>query len=96
MPGLGQMNEAELIAQLHQLADACARLDQRIAHAVQRQRFARDPREAAEAAGEEQTLLVEMNNRLMDRMRATEGHLMRVRGQLRPLRPQEPLIDWAP
>lgn len=92
MPGLGQMTEAELIAQLHQLADACARLDQRIAHAVQRQRFARDPREAAEAAGEEQTLLVEMN-RLMDRMRATEGHLMRVRGQLRPLWIQERLID---
>jgi hypothetical protein len=32
-----------------------------------------------QAAREEQTLLTEMS-RLMDRMRATEGHLRRVRG----------------
>jgi hypothetical protein len=32
--------------------------------------------------------LVEMS-RLMDRRRAIEGHLMRVRGQLRPLRRYE-------
>jgi hypothetical protein len=44
-----------------------------------------------QAAREEQTLLTEMS-RLMDRMRATEGHLRRVRGQLRPLQPHDTLV----
>jgi hypothetical protein len=40
------------------------------------------------AARDEQTLLAELN-RLMDRRRAVEGHLMRVRGQLPPLKRDE-------
>jgi len=44
--------------------------------------------EVTRAAQDEQTALVGMN-RLMDRRRAVEGHLMRVRGQLRPLKRDE-------
>ena len=42
-----------------------------------------DAQEVARAAPDAQTALAELN-RLMDRRRAVEGHLMRVRGQLRP------------
>jgi hypothetical protein len=86
MTGLDLMTERELLARLHQLADECESLDRRIAHARQRQRFSTNPREAAEALDEEKRLLVEMNW-LMDRRRAVEGHLLRVRGRLRPLEP---------
>jgi hypothetical protein len=92
MPSLDLMTESELIAQLHQLADDCARLDCRIAYALQRQKFAQNPGDAAEAKADEQAMLTEMS-RLMDRMRATEGHLMRVRGRLCPLHPHEPLVS---
>jgi hypothetical protein len=91
MPSLDLMTEPELIALLHQLADDCDKLDQRITSVIQRQRFAQSPRDAEQAAGEERTLLTEMS-RLMDRMRATEGHLRRVRGQLRPLQPHDTLV----
>ncbi len=91
MPSLDLMTEPELIALLHQLAADCDKLDQGITSVIQRQRFVQDSRDAAAAAGEERTLLAEMS-RLMDRMRATEGHLRRVRGQLRPLQPHGSLV----
>ena len=47
-----------------------------------------DSQEGIRAAQDEQALMADMN-RPMDRRRAVEGHLMRVRGQLRPLRLDE-------
>jgi hypothetical protein len=88
MVGLDQMSEPELIAELRRVAASCERLNQEVAQAAQRQRFRRDAREVARAAQDEQTILGELN-RLMDRRRAVEGHLMRVRGQLRPLKRDE-------
>lgn len=88
MPNLDQMNEQELVGELHSLASACERLNYEIACATQRQRFTRDSGEASRAAQEEQTLLAQMD-RLMIRRRAVEGHLLRVRGQLRPLKLEE-------
>ena len=85
MVGLDQMSEPELIAELRRIADACEKLNQEVAQAAQRQRFSRDAREVDQAARDEQILLAELN-RLMDHRRAVEGHLMRVRGQLRPLK----------
>lgn len=85
MSGLDLMNEQELIAELHRLAHECERLDFEVARVTQRQRFCNDGQDATRAAQDKQRLLVEMS-RLMDRRRAIEGHLMRVRGQLRPLR----------
>jgi hypothetical protein len=85
MPRLDQMHEQELITELLRLAAECERLDFEVAQASQRQRYCDDPRSVLKAAQKERDLLVEMN-RLMDRRRAVEGHLMRVRGQLRPLR----------
>ncbi|MFC1458071.1 hypothetical protein ACETIH_15405 [Microvirga arabica] len=82
------MREPELIAELRRVADACERLNQEVTRALERQRFSRDAREVAQAGRDEQTLLAELN-RLMDRRRAVEGHLMRVRGQLRPLNRDE-------
>jgi hypothetical protein len=82
---LDQMSEPELIAELHRVAVVCERLSREVAHATQRQRFSKDAREVAQAARDEQSFLAELN-RLMDRRRAVEGHLMRVRGQLRPLK----------
>src|SRR4051794_17872714 len=60
MPSLDLMTEPELIAHLHQLADDCDKLDQRITSMIQRQRFVQDPRDAA-AAGLERTLLADMS-----------------------------------
>ena len=88
MPSLDQMSEPELIAELHRVAAACERLNQEATRAIERQRFSRDTREVARAAQDEQAALAAMN-RLMDRRRAVEGHLMRVRGQLRPLKQDE-------
>jgi hypothetical protein len=85
MVGLNQMSEPELIAELRRVADVCERLNQEVVHAAQRQRFSRDARKVAQAARDEQSFLAELN-RLMDRRRAVEGHLMRVRGQLRSLK----------
>ncbi len=84
MLGLDQMTEQELLAGLYRLADACERFNREIALAAKRRQFSKDPIEGVWAAQDEQNLLVEMN-RLMDRRRAVEGHLMRVRGQLQPL-----------
>jgi hypothetical protein len=85
MPSLDQMHEQELVTELRRLAAECERLDVEVVQANQRQRYCDDPRSVLGAAQKERALLVEMN-RLMDRRRAVEGHLMRVRGQLRPLR----------
>jgi hypothetical protein len=85
MPSLDQMHEQELVTELRRLAAECERLDVEVVQANQRQRYCDDPRSVLRAAQKERALLVEMN-RLMDRRRAVEGHLMRVRGQLRPLR----------
>ncbi len=84
MVGLDQMSELDLIAELHRVAAACERLSQEVAHTTHRQRFSSDAREVAQASRDEQSLLAELN-RLMDRRRAVEGHLMRVRGRFRPL-----------
>jgi predicted nucleic acid-binding Zn-ribbon protein len=85
MVGLDQMSEPELLAELRRVADACERLSQEVAHATHRQRFSGDAGEIAQASRDEQSLLAELS-RLMDRRRAVEGHLMRVREQLRPLK----------
>jgi hypothetical protein len=75
MASLDLMNEPELIAELHRLADACDRLNPAVVRAAQRQRFGTDPDEVAWAAHDEQALVAGMN-RLMDRRRAVEGHLL--------------------
>jgi hypothetical protein len=85
MPSLGQISEPELLAELQHVANACEKLNQEVLRAAQRQRFSKDDREIAQAAHDRQSLLADMN-RLMDRRRAVEGHLMRIRGQLRPLK----------
>ncbi|WP_445503031.1 hypothetical protein [Microvirga sp. G4-2] len=84
MTSLERMTEQELVAHLCQLADECDRLGRELARTEQRQRFSKDAQDVARAAQDGQGLLTRMN-RLMDRMRAAEGHLMRIRGQLRPL-----------
>jgi hypothetical protein len=81
MVGMDQMSELDVIAELRRVIDACERLNRHVALAAQRRRFISDAQEVARDA---QTALAELN-RLMDRRRAVEGHLMRVRGQLRPL-----------
>jgi hypothetical protein len=88
LPGLDQMSEQDLIAELHRVADACERLDQEVTRAAQWQRFCNGAHEASRGAQKGQILLAEMS-RLMDRRRAIEGYLMRVRGQLRPLKQDE-------
>lgn len=85
MPSLDQMSELELMVELRHVADACERLNQEANRATERQRFSRDAGEVAQAAQDELNALVLMS-RLMDRRRAVEGHLMRVRGQLQPLK----------
>jgi len=85
MVGLDQISELELMVELRRVADACERLTQDASRATERQRFSRDPREVAQAAQDEQAFLAQMS-RLMDRRRAVEGHLMRVRGQLQLLK----------
>ena len=85
MPSLDQMHEQELVTELLRLAAECERLAFEVAQASQRQRYCDDPRSVLRAAQKERALLAEMN-RLMDRRRAVEGHLVRVRGQLRSLR----------
>ena len=92
MPALNQMSEHELIAELHRLADACERLNREFARAAQRQRFSIDAQAIALATHDAQTLLAEMNQ-LMDRRRAVEGHLMRVRGQTWPLKVYEQILS---
>jgi hypothetical protein len=90
MSSLERMTEQELVAHLCQLADECDRLGQELARTAQRQRFSKDAQDIAGAARDERMLLARMN-RIMDRMRAAEGHLMRIRGQLRPLQLHEAL-----
>ena len=88
MAGLDQMNEQELIRELQRLANECHRLDQEISYAIQQRRFCKDRCDIAGVAQDGQTLAADLN-RLMDRRRAVEGHLMRVRGHLRPLKLHE-------
>jgi len=85
MPSLDQMTEQELIAELRRLAVECEQLDLKLARVTQQQRFCKDCHDVTTAPQDEQGLLVRMS-RIMDRRRAVEGHLMRVRRQLRPLR----------
>jgi hypothetical protein len=80
MLGLDQMTEQELLAGLYRLADGSIGRS-RLPPSGQ---FSKDPIEGVWATQDEQNLLAEMN-RLMDRRRAVEGHLMRVRGQLQSL-----------
>jgi hypothetical protein len=89
---LNRMSEHELIAELHRLADACERLNRDVARAAQRQRFSNDAQALTLAAHDGQTLLATMN-RLMDRRRAVEGHLMRVRGQIWPVKVYEQILS---
>jgi len=92
MTSLDLMTEQELIGHLRALADECERLDRQIIRAVERQRFRLDPCDVATTSRVERMLLAEMS-RVMDRRRAVEGHLMRVRGQLRPLQPWDAPIS---
>ena len=85
MPGLDHMHEQELVTELLRLAAECERLNFEVAQVGQRQRYCDDPQSVLRADQKERARLVEMN-RLMARRRAVEGHLMRVKGQLRPLR----------
>ncbi len=77
-------DEAELIRELRRLYDEYQKLNHRIAHAHQRQRFSPDPKDSHKAIEDEQKLLTEID-RLMTRMRAVEGHLMAVRKRVRPV-----------
>ena len=88
MPSLDQMSEPELIAELRRVAGACERLNHEVTRALERQHFSKNAQEVSQAAQDEQITLAELN-RLMDRRRAVEGHLMRARGQLRPLKHDE-------
>ena len=50
LPGLDQMSEQELLAELYRVADACERLDQEVTRTAQRQRFCKEAHEATRAA----------------------------------------------
>jgi hypothetical protein len=76
--------EAELIKQLRVVYQEYQELSRNINLAAQRRKFMKGPEDLAEAEQEEQRWLKEIN-RLMDRMRAIEGALLKVRGKLRPL-----------
>lgn len=77
-------DEAALIRELRRLYDEYQKLNRRIAHAHQRQRFSPDPSDSRQAVEDEQRLLSEID-RLMTRMRAVEGHLMAIRKRVRPV-----------
>jgi len=76
--------EAKLIAELRRLYDDYEKLNRRIANAAHRQRFSKDSADVEQAVRDEKAFLVEID-RLMTRMRAIEGHLMRVRKKVRPV-----------
>ena len=76
--------EAELLEQLREVYQEYQELSRNITLAAQRRRFTKGRDDLAEAEQEEQGWLKEIN-RLMDRMRAIEGALLKVRGKLRPL-----------
>jgi hypothetical protein len=72
---------------LHELEVTYARyegLNHRIRLAEQCGRFGSVASDIERARADEVTLLAEIS-RLMDRMRALEGHLLRARGKLQPL-----------
>ena len=68
-------DRARLAAELVRLETRLVELDQRIAGAVNRQRYSRSP-EDAERAGEDLKNLVAEMDRLMTRSRAVEGKLL--------------------
>jgi hypothetical protein len=59
-------------------------LNRKIQLATHRQHFSSDPEDVKRALQEEAGWLNEIT-RLMDRMRAVEGHLLRARGKLKPV-----------
>lgn len=77
-------DEAALLAKLRDLYDEYERLNRQIRLATQRRSMSSDTADVERAEIEEQEWLAAIN-RLMDRMRATEGALRQVRGQIRPL-----------
>ena len=71
-------DEAKLREELAQLDSRRQDLDDRIRDALDRQRYRSDPGEVAAAQAEERSRLVDMD-RLMTRIRATEGKLLLLR-----------------
>ena len=76
--------EANLIAELRRLYDDYEKLNRKITNAAQRQRFSKDTADIEKAVQDEKAFLVEID-RLMTRMRAIEGHLLRIRKKVRPV-----------
>jgi hypothetical protein len=81
---MATLEERELLDRLRGLYEEYERLNRRIQLATHRQHFSNDSKEIKRAVAEERKWLSEIN-RLMDRMRATEGALMKARGQVKPL-----------
>jgi hypothetical protein len=84
MATLTGKTERELLRELRRVYGEYERLNRAIRLAAQRQRFSTKAEDVQLATAQEKVLLAEMN-RLMDRMRAIEGHLLRARGKLKPL-----------
>jgi hypothetical protein len=81
---MADREELELLERLRGLYEEYERLNRRIQLATHRQHFSNDSKEIKKAVVDERKWLVEIN-RLMDRMRATEGALLKARGQVKPL-----------
>jgi hypothetical protein len=77
-------SERALLRELRRVYREYERLNRAIRMAAHRQHFSRDPKDIRQALEDEAKWLAEIT-RLMDRMRAIEGHLMRARGKLKPL-----------
>jgi len=75
--------EAEMALKLRQLYQEYDAVNQAVLDAQNRRRFLSTPSEIAAAETDETRLLGEMN-RLMDRLRATEAHLARLRRGEKP------------
>jgi hypothetical protein len=73
-----RVEEVALKQELGDLAEGRAKLDRKIADALNRKKFSKDPAEVARAEGDERTLLTELD-RLLTRTRAVEGKLLQVR-----------------
>jgi hypothetical protein len=77
-------SERALLRELRRVHREYERLNRAIRMAAHRQHFSRDPQDVERALQDEARWLAEIS-RLMDRMRAIEGHLLRARGKLTPL-----------
>ena len=77
-------SERELLEELEQTYERYEGLNHSIRLATQRARFSANPSDVQRARADEARSLVEIN-RLMGRMRALEGHLLRARGKLQAL-----------